>query len=262
LRAFTTGVAIVIVSVPEGLPLAVSLAMAFSVDSMKKDNLLVKKMASIETLGYIKDICTGKTATLTENKMKVIKFCTGEQEKTSLHEVDERVRDIMIDTIIKNCDARVEMSEEATYEPVGNGTEVAMLKFLQENEIQVHELLAKRQRESEHECSIPFSPYRKRQTTVFRPYKGCDKVRVVVKGAPEIVLKMCTKMLDSTGEEQEMDDDKRDYVLNKCILEKFAKSHGYRTFAYAYKDIDSNQWEHLQGQHENFIKESDREVVE
>ena len=67
LRSFTTALAIVIVSVPEGLPLAVKIAMAFSVDYMKKDNLLVKKMASMEKLGYVKEICTGKTATLTKN---------------------------------------------------------------------------------------------------------------------------------------------------------------------------------------------------
>ncbi len=71
LRTFTTALAVIIVSVPEGLPLAVSLAMAFSVDQMKKDNLLVKQMASCEKLGYIRDICTGKTATLTEDNMVV-----------------------------------------------------------------------------------------------------------------------------------------------------------------------------------------------
>lgn len=71
LRAFTTSITLIIVSVPEGLPLAVSLAMAFSVDYMKKDNLLVKKMAAVEGLGTVKDICTGKTATLTQNDMRV-----------------------------------------------------------------------------------------------------------------------------------------------------------------------------------------------
>lgn len=137
MRAFTTAVAIVIVSVPEGLPLAVSLAMAFSVDSMKNDNLLVKKMASCESLGYIRDICTGKTATLTENKMVVKKFFVGETSYdfgptslTTLNSLNETVKDILIDCMIKNCDARVEMSDEGLYEPVGNGTEVAMLKFL------------------------------------------------------------------------------------------------------------------------------------
>lgn len=62
------------VAVPEGLPLAISIAMAFSVDTMKKDNLLVKKLEAPENLGYIREICTGKTATLTQNDMNVNYF--------------------------------------------------------------------------------------------------------------------------------------------------------------------------------------------
>jgi P-type E1-E2 ATPase len=68
---FTTAIAIVIVAVPEGLPLAVSLSLAFSMDSMKKDNLLVKNIEAVETMGMVDSICTGKTATLTNNYMNV-----------------------------------------------------------------------------------------------------------------------------------------------------------------------------------------------
>ena len=68
---FTTALAIVIVAVPEGLPLAVSLSVAFSMDAMKSDNLLVKKNEAFETMGMENQICTGKTATLTNNKMNV-----------------------------------------------------------------------------------------------------------------------------------------------------------------------------------------------
>jgi P-type E1-E2 ATPase len=74
LRFFTVGVAVVMVAVPEGLPLAISISMAFSIDTMKKDNLLIKKPDAPENLGYIREICTGKTATLTENKMTVNHF--------------------------------------------------------------------------------------------------------------------------------------------------------------------------------------------
>ena len=77
LRAFTISITLIIVSVLEGLPLAVSLAMTFSVDYMKKDNLLVKKMASVEGLGTVENICTGKTATLTENNMHVSSYFVG-----------------------------------------------------------------------------------------------------------------------------------------------------------------------------------------
>jgi len=73
---FTTAVAIIIVAVPEGLPLAVSLSLAYSIDTMKKDNLLVKHLESVETMGTVTEICTGKTATLTKNDMQVHSFYT------------------------------------------------------------------------------------------------------------------------------------------------------------------------------------------
>jgi len=149
LRAFTTAITLIIVSVPEGLPLAVSLAMAFSVDYMKKDELLVKKMASVEGLGTVKDICTGKTATLTENDMRVRSYFVGGNtydfggpDSSSITPLNDTVRETLIDCIIKNTDARVEMGKGNYYEAQGNGTEVAMLRFLQDNEIFVHEKLA------------------------------------------------------------------------------------------------------------------------
>jgi len=73
---FTTAVTIVIVAVPEGLPLAVSLSMAFSIDTLKQDQLLVKNIEAVETMGTITEICTGKTATLTQNDMTVNCFYT------------------------------------------------------------------------------------------------------------------------------------------------------------------------------------------
>jgi magnesium-transporting ATPase (P-type) len=144
-----------------------------------------------------------------------------------------------------NCDARIEMSADAKYSPEGNGTEVGMLRFLQENDIEVQDLLAKRHREGEHECSIPFGPIRKRQVEVIRPYKGCDYVRVVVKGAPEYVIQHCTKALSTDGEVMELDESERQRILNEEILEAFAKK-GLRTILYAYKDMDSDHWEDLQ----------------
>lgn len=71
---FTTALTIIIVAVPEGLPLAVSIALAFSLDTMKKDHLLIKNTKACEEMGAVTDICTGKTATLTKNDLKVTSF--------------------------------------------------------------------------------------------------------------------------------------------------------------------------------------------
>jgi magnesium-transporting ATPase (P-type) len=269
LRSFTTAVAIVIVSVPEGLPLAVSIAMAFSVDYMKRDNLLVKKMAAVEKLGDVKDICTGKTATLTQNNMRVKKFFIGDKchsfggyNGSTLNDLNDTVRETLVDCIIKNTDARIEMSADGYYEPTGNGTEVAMLRFLQSNEVGVQDLLTKRQRECEHECSIPFSPARKRMATVYRPFKGCDIVRVVVKGAPEYVMPLCDSMVDANGDVVHMSESKSHEILFDEVIGAFATKEGLRTFVYAYKDFNSEAWEELQAANQNFVNEEDRYIIE
>lgn len=153
------------------------------------------------------------------------------------------------------------MSDDAKYVPNGNGTEVAMLKFLQENDIAIQDLMTNRERVSEFECCIPFNPSRKRQATVYRPFNGCKYVRIVVKGAPEYVLKFCTKKLNENGQEVEFSEDQKQRYLNEEVIEQFAK-RGLRTFLYAYKDIDSDHWEYLQAQNNNFARESDRDIIE
>lgn len=101
LRAFTTSVAIVIVSVPEGLPLAISIAMAFSIDKMKEQQLLIKKMAAIENLAYTNIICTGKTGTLTDGDMKVKEFMIAGRSQefvphhTDMNSMKKQVSDII-----------------------------------------------------------------------------------------------------------------------------------------------------------------------
>ena len=76
---FTIAIAVIIVAVPEGLPLSISIAMAFSVDTLKKEELLIKKLEGAENMGSITEICTGKTATITQNVMNVTAFYTGER---------------------------------------------------------------------------------------------------------------------------------------------------------------------------------------
>ena len=165
---FTTAMAIIIVAVPEGLPLAVSISLAFSIDTMKKDNLLVKNMVACETLGLVSEICTGKTGTLTKNDMEVRHFYTAQSDihvREGQHlqsaNLPQGVVDVIRDCIIYNCDSRIELSEDAKYVPVGNGTEVGMLKFMQDSDYDVQELMALREKHCQRETSIPFSPIRK-----------------------------------------------------------------------------------------------------
>jgi len=150
IRAFTTSIAIVIVSVPEGLPLAVSIAMAFSGKAMRKDNLLVKNNEACENLAYINNICTGKTSTLTTGEMSVKYFyfagtswAPADGDINHFTGIHVPTLEIIKSCIVMNNNARLEMDcvesapDEPVYEPKGNATEVAMLKFLQQNEFPV-----------------------------------------------------------------------------------------------------------------------------
>mmetsp|Transcript_9193 Transcript_9193/g.6952 ORF Transcript_9193/g.6952 Transcript_9193/m.6952 type:complete len:155 (-) Transcript_9193:1455-1919(-) len=152
-------------AVPEGLPLAVSLSVAFSLDAMKADSLLIKNTEALETLGMVDSICSGKTSTLTTGQMSVHCYVTcgkfidkpqilldNSQLDRSLNNselfwklpqtvINKDVLAILIDAIIYNSEARVEMSLDARYEPEGNPIEAAMLRFLQENDYEVHHLL-------------------------------------------------------------------------------------------------------------------------
>lgn len=76
IKSFITAITVVVIAVPEGLPLAVTLSFAFSVMKMKKENNLVRKMASSETMGGANEVCTDKTGTLTKNQMTVREFYT------------------------------------------------------------------------------------------------------------------------------------------------------------------------------------------
>jgi magnesium-transporting ATPase (P-type) len=99
-------------------------------------------------------------------------------------------------------------------------------------------------------------------TTVYRPYKGCDTVRVVVKGAPEYIMPYCNSQLDSQGNIVSLNEDQKERILNKEIIDNFAKNHGYRTFLYAYKDMNSEAWENLQAANNNFVDEESRYIIE
>jgi P-type E1-E2 ATPase len=133
----TLVIVVIIVAVPEGLPMTISLSLAYSVMKMKEDGILVKNLNSPEVMGSVEEICTGKTATLTKNEMKVVQFYAQSlhiknTRKNTLFncELVENMIELIKESILFNCEARIEMDEKAMYVPVGNGTEVGFIKFL------------------------------------------------------------------------------------------------------------------------------------
>ena len=127
--------ALMICCVPEGLPLAVSMAMAFSTDRLKKENLLIKDTAALEIAGSLVDIMTGKTCTLTEGKMRVGTFwAANASQQTVGPNLSADVMQTINECIILNSDARMEINDRTQcYVPKGSPVEVGMLGFLMDN---------------------------------------------------------------------------------------------------------------------------------
>lgn len=201
LQKLMVAVTLVVVAVPEGLPMAVTLSLAYSMRSMLKTNNLVRKMHACETMGATTVICTDKTGTLTQNKMQV-KECTFGQLTPELAE-----------GIAVNSTASLDFSKSQP-RPIGNPTEGALLLWLHTNKYDYRRL--KEASNTKHE--IPFSTERKYMSTTVLSAVSNKEV-TYTKGAPEIVFGMC-------------DSSDIDEVNLKRTLQKYQDS-AYRTLGFA-----------------------------
>lgn len=222
LRSITLTITLIIVAVPEGLPLTVGISLAYSVMRMKDDKILVKNLNSPEMMGSVEEICTGKTNTLTKGDMKVTQFYAQSRliritRKNTLFncELFDNMIQLLIESILFNSDARIEMDDKAFYVPVGNGTDVGMIKFLQDAEVAVHDIIKKKF--GRIESIIPLSPDRKRQLVAVRHPDMDDIIRVYVKGAPEKIIDKCTKTYAVDGTRAHLDNDQLNYIKNDII---------------------------------------------
>lgn len=174
LKTLMIAVSLIVVAVPEGLPMAVTLSLAYSMSRMLKTNNLVRKMHACETMGATTVICTDKTGTLTQNQMQVY--------KTNFfgNPSDE----VIAEGIAVNSTARLDMSGDKP-EVLGNPTEGALLLWLQRRGADYQTL----RRDAVRVAELPFTTERKYMATVVRSATGHNIL--YVKGAPEIVYAMC-----------------------------------------------------------------------
>ncbi|KAL0483361.1 calcium-transporting ATPase, plasma membrane-type [Acrasis kona] len=245
------GITVVVVAVPEGLPLAVTIALAFSVRKMMKDKNLVRHLSACETMGGATNICSDKTGTLTLNQMRVARgvFCGNmiyEKDMPRLIEiVPDAVRNEIIQLIILNGRANlVADSQDANKEfsVQGSKTEGALLilickmmgvpvGFIRETRerIGVANKLTK---------MYTFSSNKKRMTCVVaddeRGNQSTKRYKVYCKGASEIVLGLCSSYIDEHGETHLITSEKREEMLKH--IESMATS-GLRTLCLAYKSF-------------------------
>ena len=212
LKYFMMSVTLIVVAVPEGLPMSVTLSLALNMRRMLKTNNLVRKMHACETMGAITVICTDKTGTLTQNLMQV-------------HEaqVDKAKMDLVAEGISANSTAFLEETEEGKKPSgVGNPTEVALLLWLNEQGKHYHAL-----RENAKVINqLTFSTERKYMATLVQsPIQG--KKVLYIKGAPEIVMGKCQGLSTETSAH-----------LHENLLA--FQNKAMRTLGIAYKFIDEN----------------------
>uniref|UniRef100_A0A673ZTI2 Calcium-transporting ATPase n=1 Tax=Salmo trutta TaxID=8032 RepID=A0A673ZTI2_SALTR len=238
-KFFIIGVTVLVVAVPEGLPLAVTISLAYSVKKMMKDNNLVRHLDACETMGNATAICSDKTGTLTMNRMTVVQAYLGARHYRVVPEPDlipGKVLDLLIMGIGVNCayTSKIMSPEKEGGLPrqVGNKTECALLGFVLDlrrdymtirNEIPEEKLFK----------VYTFNSVRKSMSTVLKNADG--SYRMFSKGASEILLKKCCKIMTANGEAKVFKSRDRDDVVKK-VIEPMA-SEGLRTICLAYRDF-------------------------
>jgi potassium/sodium efflux P-type ATPase len=241
--AFIFAIGIIVANVPEGLLPTVTLALALAVQKMVSENALVKKLSSIETLGSCTVICTDKTGTLTKNEMTVKRVWVGREFEVSgtgynpegsligddgrtldLNKIDKNVEWLGIISSLCN-NSRLKKNKEG-YSIIGDPTEGALLvlseKILSDSKSDEFRRLRE----------IPFTSARKRMTVIVR---GKDrKVYALTKGAPEILLDLCTH-IQLDGRVEQLNENTRETILTK--VEEYS-NHAFRVMGFAFKNIE------------------------
>lgn len=197
-------VTLIVVAVPEGLPMSVTVSLALSMRKMLKANNLVRKLHACETMGAATVICTDKTGTLTQNKMEVV----------DEHFYDEKLRQMVILNVALNSTAELDVQDDGSYRIIGNPTEGALLRWITAEGHDYHALRAAydilRQQ--------PFSTETKQMLTTIR-YE--NQPLHLIKGAPEIVLEQCAIIANGVAREQ-VEEQIRDF-----------QNHAMRTLGFA-----------------------------
>lgn len=220
LYALTLSVTIIVVAVPEGLPMMITLVLSSNMKRMLKDNILVRKLVGIETAGSLNILFTDKTGTLTKGKLEVVEFQTGNLKKfRNDFEILNypRYYDIVkLSCIYNNGSTYNREKNEITG---GNTTDRALLNFIKDeknNNIKIGNV-------------VPFDSKNKYSKTTINNGKRI----VLIKGAPEIILKNCTSYYDEFGIKRELKNIKK---LEEEISNKTKK--GIRVIALATSDYE------------------------
>ena len=220
LNTMMIAVTLIVVAVPEGLPMAVTLSLAYSMRRMMKTNNLVRKMHACETMGATTVICTDKTGTLTQNQMRVYQT---QFYALANHTLDDGLASCLLkEGIAVNSTASIDYTDACNLKVLGNPTEGALLLWLKDNQVSYQELRETVQIVDE----LPFTTERKYMAVLVNSALMEGKQILYVKGAPEIVYGLC-KQTDSNVPKEEIEHQLEGY-----------QEQAMRTLGFAYQIVD------------------------
>ncbi len=202
MEMFMTSVGLAVAAIPEGLPAIVTIMLSIGVTKMAKRNSIIRKLPAVETLGSSNVICSDKTGTLTQNRMKVV-------------EIKAENPNLAMELATMCTDSKIEVNS-GKVEVVGEPTENALVEIAYKNKLDKKQLYQAMPRVSE----IPFDSTRKLMTTIHKLENG--KYRVITKGAPDVLLTRCI------GIQKEKVLRENEKLANKAL----------RVISVAYKDME------------------------
>lgn len=248
-NAVIVAITIVVVAVPEGLPLAVTISLAYSVNQMRKENNLVRRLEAAETMGGANEILTDKTGTLTENRMTVLQLYAEGSLHQTLQKVSLPTQDLILTACSVNSNSYILFDEKTkVLKRIGNQTECALLDFvngsltdLERPEKNYEQIKAK------HKIlkTFPFNSETKKMTVVIE-LEPSKKVRIFTKGASENIIEDCTTTLDANGGQLSFNDVQKQHIRDVII--KNMAQNALRTISVGYKDITFHEYKRIQVQ--------------
>ena len=284
-------VSIIVVAIPEGLPLAVTLSLAFSIKKLMDKNNLVRKMHACETMGGANYICTDKTGTLTENKMQilniittkdVINFNTNKKDldllSSSKMEIDKEKEietkenleqisnnkdfiEILKQSIGLNVDYTLKSMEENDIYEAKNKTDKAFIDFLLKYDININSEINQKYLSNNNYKKFPFDSQKKRMSIMIQNKLFPSGYRLFTKGGAENALLFCDKYINhKDGKIYDLKKEDKDFLNNQ--INKMNKKM-MRTLFIGYKDI--NEEEYIKGfnsdENDNFIDQKNITLI-
>lgn len=218
LNSVMIAVTLIVVAVPEGLPMAVTLSLAFSMKRLMKQNTLPRTMHACETMGAVSVICSDKTGTLTQNQMKVVDTTFPELGNKLLG--DDKVSALLKECISVNTTANLDYTDPNKIKAIGNPTEGALLLWLNKNGVNYLDI-----REAVNVMDrLQFTTELKYMATIVKS-EATGKRTVYVKGAPDILMGLCNLSESERA------------IYNTKLAEY--QSRANRTLAFAYKELEA-----------------------